>query len=191
MLGKILRIDPINPALTSASNGAASANGKYRVPSSNPFVGKPGVDEIYAYGFRNPFRFSFNPATDKMIVGDVGQNNVEEIDVVQAGKNYGWNKKEGSFLFNPANGSVSHDPAPNSALIDSIAEYSHRDGTAVIGGFVYRGTALPGLVASMFSESSRRTSLRRAADCSSWTVLRRTPWRSSGLAMIPASWGCL
>ncbi|MBA2744014.1 MAG: PQQ-dependent sugar dehydrogenase, partial [Chthoniobacterales bacterium] len=92
VLGKILRIDPLNPALTSASNGAASANGKYRVPSSNPFVGKPGVDEIYAYGFRNPFRFSFDPATDKMIVGDVGQNNVEEIDVVQAGKNYGWNK---------------------------------------------------------------------------------------------------
>jgi hypothetical protein len=122
-------------------------------------VGKPGVDEIYAYGFRNPFRFSFDPTTDKMIVGDVGQNNVEEIDVVQSGKNYGWNKKEGSLLFNPANGSVSPDPAPNPALINPIAEYSHRDGTAVIGGFVYRGSALPALVGKyVFGELSKNFS---------------------------------
>lgn len=82
----------------------------------------PGVDEIYAYGFRNPFRFGFDPGTDKLIVGDVGQNHVEEIDVVQAGKNYGWNKKEGSFLFHPTNGSISPNPASNPALINPIAD---------------------------------------------------------------------
>ncbi|MBA3882273.1 MAG: PQQ-dependent sugar dehydrogenase [Chthoniobacterales bacterium] len=126
------------------------------VPNSNPFVGKPGVDEIYAYGFRNPFRFSFDPATDKLIVGDVGQNHVEEIDVVQAGKNYGWNKKEGSFLFHPANGSISPNPASNPALINPIAEYGHEDGTAVLGGFVYRGTALPAVVGKyLFAELSQ------------------------------------
>ncbi len=89
----------------------------------------------------------------------MGQNNVEEIDVVQAGKNYGWNKKEGSFLFNPANGSVSKDPAPNPALINPIAEYSHQDGTAVLGGFVYRGTALSALVGKyVFADLSKNFS---------------------------------
>lgn len=155
VLGKLLRIDPLNPALTTSARGAVSANGKYRVPSSNPFVGGPGLDEIYAYGFRNPFRFSFDPPSDKLIVGDVGQNNVEEIDVVQAGKNYGWNKKEGTFLFNPADGTVSPDPAPDPAFVDPIAEYSHQDGTAVLGGFVYRGSALPALVGKyVFAELS-------------------------------------
>ena len=145
VLGKILRIDPLDPTVTNASSGAVSANGKYRVPNSNPFVGKAGVDEIYSYGFRNPFRFSFDELTDKFIVADVGQNNVEEIDVVEAGKNYGWNRKEGSFLFNPADGSVSPDPSPDASLIDPIAEYGHQDGTAVMGGFVYRGTAVHAL----------------------------------------------
>lgn len=156
VLGKILRIDPLDPSLTTAANGAASANGKYRVPGSNPFVGATGVDEIYAYGFRNPFRFSFDPTTDKFIVGDVGQNNVEEIDVVEIGKNYGWHQKEGTFLFSPVDGTVSQDPAPNPAFVDPIAEYSHQDGIAVLGGFVYRGSALPALVGKyVFGELSR------------------------------------
>lgn len=156
VLGKILRIDPVDPALTSTSNGAASANGKYRVPATNPFVGAAGLDEIYAYGFRNPFRFTFETSSDSLIVGDVGQNNVEEVDIVEAGKNYGWNKKEGTFLFNPVDGTVTTDPAPNPEFVDPIAEYSHQDGTAVLGGFVYRGTALPALVGKyVFAELSR------------------------------------
>jgi glucose/arabinose dehydrogenase len=145
VLGKILRIDPLAPALTPGSADAVSANGKYRVPRTNPFVGRAGVDEIFAYGFRNPFRYSFDSTTDQLIVGDVGQNAVEEVDIVQLGKNYGWNRKEGSFLFDPANGSISPDPNPNPALINPVAEYSHADGTAVIGGFIYRGTAIPAL----------------------------------------------
>jgi hypothetical protein len=149
VLGKILRIDPLAPALTTGSSDPVSANGKYRVPVSNPFVAtlQPAnrVIEIFAYGLRNPYRFSFDVPTDKFVVGDVGQNNIEEVDLVESGLNYGWNRKEGTFLFNPADGSVSPDPSPDPAFTDPLAEYSHADGEAVIGGFVYHGTALPSL----------------------------------------------
>jgi glucose/arabinose dehydrogenase len=149
VLGKILRIDPLAPALTIGSSDPVSANGKYRVPVSNPFVAtlQPAnrVIEIFAYGLRNPYRFSFDVPTDKFVVGDVGQNNIEEVDLVQSGLNYGWNRKEGTFLFNPADGTVSPDPSPDPALTDPLAEYSHADGEAVIGGFVYHGSALPSL----------------------------------------------
>jgi hypothetical protein len=144
VLGKILRIDPLNPSLTTGSPDPISANGKYRVPASNPFVGMAGaVPEIYVLGLRNPYRFSFDATANQMVIGDVGQNSIEEIDIGMPGKNYGWNKKEGNFLFNPATGTVSPDPAPDPALTNPIAEYSHTDGQAVIGGFVYRGALLP------------------------------------------------
>ncbi len=146
VLGKILRIDPLDPALTNSSADPISANGRYRVPASNPFINSGiALHEIFAYGFRNPYRFSFDAPTNRLVVGDVGQNNVEEVDIVTAGKNYGWNRKEGSFLFNPANGSVSPDPSPDPALIDPVLEYSHADGNAIIGGFVARGPAVPAL----------------------------------------------
>ena len=78
------------------------------MPANNPFIGSgTAVHEIYAYGLRNPFRFSFDAPSDRLIVGDVGQNNVEEVDFVEAGKNYGWNRKEGSFLFDPNDGSIT------------------------------------------------------------------------------------
>lgn len=145
VLGKILRIDPLAPAAQPASADPASANGKYRVPASNPFTGPTAVREIFAYGFRNPFRFGFDAVTDKLIVGDVGQNNIEEIDFVEAGKNYGWNRKEGTFLFNPVDGTVSADPAPDPALTNPVAEYSHDDGIAVLGGYLYRGSTVSAL----------------------------------------------
>jgi plastocyanin len=151
VLGKILRIDPLDPALTPSSSDPVSANGKYRVPISNPFVAttQPAnrVAEIYAFGLRNPFRFSFDAPSDKLIAGDVGQDHVEEIDLIEAGKNYGWNRKEGTFLFNSSNGNVSFDPAPDPALTNPLAQYSHDDGIAILGGFVYHGNAvlaLPG-----------------------------------------------
>jgi glucose/arabinose dehydrogenase len=151
VLGKILRIDPLAPALTPSSSDPASANGKYRVPISNPFVAttQPAnrVAEIYAFGLRNVFRYSFDAPSDKLVAGDVGQDHVEEIDLIEAAKNYGWNRKEGTFLFNSSNGNVSLDPSPDPALTNPLAEYSHDDGIAVIGGFVYRGSAvlaLPG-----------------------------------------------
>ena len=147
VLGKILRIDPLAPSAQPSSADPISANGKYRIPISNPFMsGVPeNVREIFAFGFRNPFRFSFDAVTDKLIVADVGQDHVEEIDLVEAGKNYGWNKKEGTFLFNPANGDVTFDPAPNPSLTNPVAQYSHDDGIAVLGGYIYRAGAVAAL----------------------------------------------
>ena len=163
VLGAILRIDPL---------GSNSANGEYGIPDDNPFVGQPGfVDEIFAYGFRNPFRFSFDMERGDLYVGDVGQDDIEEVDVVVAGGNYGWNVKEGSFCFDP-NGpdpgfAFDQDPCPNEppGLIDPIAEYntadsldSNEDGRAVVGGFVYRGSAILGLVGRyVFGDFSRFT----------------------------------
>ncbi len=141
ILGSIIRIDV---------NGDNSANGQYGVPPDNPFVGTEGVDEIYAYGFRNPYRFSFDP-NGILYVADVGQNLVEEITVVSNGENHGWRHKEGSFFFD-ANGSssgfIATEPAaplPPEPLIDPIAQYDHDDGTAIVGGFVYHDTAIPEL----------------------------------------------
>jgi glucose/arabinose dehydrogenase len=140
--GKILRIDV---------DGSSSANGQYGIPADNPFVNMPGVlGEIWAFGFRNPFRFSFDSLTGALIVGDVGQNDIEEIDVVVRGGNYGWNVKEGTLFFH-INGnevgfaSKSPDPARTvpSGLIDPVAQYdTHHEGHSAIGGYVYRGTAL-------------------------------------------------
>jgi len=149
ILGSILRINP---------TGTNSANGRYGIPADNPFVGQVGVDEIYAYGFRNPFRFSIDTNGD-LYVGDVGQNDIEEIDLVsRAGGNYGWNVKEGSFCFTVgAEGGFAFKPdtatgrcpdaRDNGRLIDPIAEYdTHLDGHSVMGGFVYRGTDIRPLI---------------------------------------------
>ena len=161
-LGKMLRLDPLNPALTPGSPDPISANGQYRIPASNPFQGPGQVPEIYAYGLRNPYRFSFDRATGDLILADVGQNTVEEIDRVVLGGNYGWAIKEGDFHFNRTNGpsgnagTVGAAPGNRSpgnpvGLIDPISgtlgtlEYDHGDGISITGGFVYRGTAIPEL----------------------------------------------
>ncbi len=142
IMGKVLRIDP---------TGDNSANGKYGIPSDNPFVGVPGaLPEIYAYGFRNPYRFSFDSATGNLILGDVGQNEVEEVDNVTKGANYGWATKEGTFLFNRTSGAIGTDNPTNSpgspaGLTDPVLEYDHNSGQAVIGGFVYHGSLIPQL----------------------------------------------
>ena len=144
--GGILRIDALDPALTAGSPNPVSANGRYRIAASNPFVGTDGLDEIFAFGFRNPYRFSFDPLTDRLLVADVGQDFIEEIDVVQRGGNYGWNLKEGTFQFDPVTGNVTDDlfglPA---GLLDPVAEYDHDEGSSIIGGYVYRGSAIPEL----------------------------------------------
>jgi glucose/arabinose dehydrogenase len=144
VLGKILRIDPL---------GRDSANRKYGIPADNPLIGKDGADEIFAYGFRNPFRMSFDRG-GRLIVGDVGQNAIEEVDVVTPGANYGWPVKEGTFLFNTgglaAAGFVHADsPGLPATLTDPIAQYDHADSAggdatrvAVIGGYVYHGSRL-------------------------------------------------
>jgi glucose/arabinose dehydrogenase len=157
-LGKMLRIDPLNPFLNPGSSDAISSNGQYRIPTSNPFQGVGQVPEIFAYGFRNPYRFSFDRQNGQLIVADVGQNTVEEIDRVTLGGNFGWALKEGDFLFNRITGAGGtagtvgiRSPGSPAGLIDPITgtlgtlEYDHGDGISITGGFVYRGSMLPEL----------------------------------------------
>ena len=143
VLGKLLRIDPLDPALTGGSPDRISRNGKYRIPLTNPFLNQPVVHEIFVWGLRNPYRFSFDSILDQLIIGDVGQNNVEEIDLGVSGLNYGWHRKEGTFLFDPDDGTIRPDPNPDPRLVNPVAQYSHFDGIAVVAGFTYRGTRVP------------------------------------------------
>jgi hypothetical protein len=157
-LGKIIRIDPINPTLTAGSPNAVSSNGQYRIPADNPFIGTSPVPEIWALGFRNPYRFAFDrQAPHDLILADVGQGDIEEINRVTVGGNYGWAVKEGEWLFDRVNGGVgtpppgNHSPGAPAGLIDPIRnganslQYDHQDGISITGGFVYRGTAIPEL----------------------------------------------
>jgi glucose/arabinose dehydrogenase len=129
LLGKILRID-VN-ALSPGQN--------YANPVDNPFKDNAlgYAEEIYAYGFRNPWRFSFDSANGQLWVGDVGQGQREEIDVVEKGKNYGWNIMEGTLPYIGGN---------QTGLELPVWEYGRAEGNAVIGGYVYRGAILQGLV---------------------------------------------
>lgn len=131
LLGKILRIGVDD----------TSADKPYAIPADNPFVERPQArDEIYAYGLRNPWRFSIDRVTGRMYVGDVGQNAREEIDVVQKGANYGWRIMEGT-LCTPG---VEAD-CDRSGLEPPILDYDHTEGYSVTGGYVYRGAEVPGL----------------------------------------------
>jgi glucose/arabinose dehydrogenase len=170
-LGKMLRIDPLNPTLTATSLDPLSANGNYRIPRTNPFQQAGQVPEIYAYGFRNPYRFSFDRGGNgDLIMGDVGQNNIEEIDRVVLGGNYGWAVKEGTFQFDRTTGTpTANTPGDPITLIDPISgtkgtlEYDHQDGISITGGFVYRGKAIPELFGKyVFGDLALRGSPVRA-----------------------------
>ncbi len=175
-LGKMLRIDSLNPALTPSSTDPVSGNGKYRIPATNPFQAAGQVHEIHAYGFRNPYRFSFDRLNGQLIVADVGQNTVEEIDRVTLGGNFGWALKEGDFLFNrttTALGSAGtvgvRSPGSPAGLIDPVSgssgtlEYDHGDGISITGGFVYRGSRIPALYGKyVFGDLALRSSPSRA-----------------------------
>jgi glucose/arabinose dehydrogenase len=145
LLGNILRID--------VNNGLP-----YGIPPDNPFVGRTGLDEIYAYGFRNPYRFSFDmEGSHELFVGDAGQGLWEEVSRVTRGGNYGWNVKEGTHCFDAENPQVPPPSCPNSTpdgtpLTDPVIEYANSAnpavqglGRVVVGGYVYRGTDLPQL----------------------------------------------
>jgi len=138
VLGSILRIDP---------NGHNSANGQYGIPADNPFIGNSDfVPEIYAYGLRHPWRFSFDTLTGKLVEGETGQGTIEEVNIITAGGNFGWNLKEGQFKFDPVTTLVSDDlTGLPPGLTDPVLQYDHSEGTALIGGFVYHGSALPQL----------------------------------------------
>ncbi len=145
LFGNVLRLD-------------VNAGDPYGIPADNPFVGKPGKDEIWAYGFRNPYRFSFDMGgAHWMYLGDAGQVLYEEIDVVTRGGNYGWNVKEGTHCFNAADnekelpgGCPTMDNLGNK-LIDPVIELNNAENPkggiaiTIIGGNVYRGKAMPWL----------------------------------------------
>ncbi|WP_159467400.1 sorbosone dehydrogenase family protein [Dyadobacter sp. 3J3] len=125
MLGKILRIN-VNKL-------------PYTIPADNPFVGDAKAKpEIYAYGLRNPWRFSFDSKTHQLFAGEVGQNKYEEVDIITKGGNYGWRPIEGLHPFN------EKDPQPKNPIAP-ITEYPHPEGLSITGGFVYRGKAIPAL----------------------------------------------
>ena len=132
LLGKLLRVD-VRPR--------AGASAPYVIPPGNPFVGAAGSrPEIWEYGLRNPWRFSFDPPTGDLWIGDVGQDAWEEIDVARSGAgglNFGWNTMEGRHCFSPKNGCSS------TGMTQPVAEYGHDAGCTVIGGAVYRGKAQP------------------------------------------------
>jgi uncharacterized repeat protein (TIGR03806 family) len=131
LFGKILRIDVDHPA----------APLPYGIPAGNPFARGGGRGEIFAWGLRNPWRWSFDRQTGGLWVGDVGQDVWEEIDQVQLGGNYGWNVREGRHCYPPGS------QCQTAGLIDPVAEYQHGQGRlSVTGGYVYRGTAIPSLV---------------------------------------------
>ena len=149
-LGKMLRIDPLAPAATAGSADAVSTNGQYRIPIDNPFQAAGQVAEIYAYGLRNPYRFSFDTLSGDLIVADVGQNNIEEIDRIVRGANYGWPLKEGEFLYDRSTnpGTLGpRSPGDPAGLTDPLngLQYDHGDGISITGGFVYRGDDVPEL----------------------------------------------
>ena len=143
LFGNILRID-VNAI-------------PYAIPPDNPFVGRTGLDEVYAYGLRNPFRFSIDQGGNHdLIAGDVGQLLFEEIDVIKKGGNYGWNVKEGYSCFNAASSSVPFPTCPNvdnfgNPLIDPVIVLNNSRNpvnprtAAIIGGNVYRGSDIKAL----------------------------------------------
>ncbi len=147
--GAILRINPLKPA---AGSKTASANGQYSIPTDNPHytTNAAFLPEKFAAGFRNPQRFTWDGANGRMFVADIGQNTVEEIDVVQAGANYGWNAREGDYVYDASTGGIGADDRGDTATSGftyPIAEYFHYSsiGNAVTTGPVFRDTRIPAL----------------------------------------------
>ncbi len=139
LLGAMLRID-IN---TSGES--------YAVPQDNPFVGTEGAaPEVWAYGLRNPWRFSFDRETGDLWIADVGQNAFEEVNFQSAdsagSENYGWNITEGESCFNEANPTAPLESCDREGLTGPVLEYPHSEGQSITGGYVYRGKAIPALV---------------------------------------------
>lgn len=130
LLGNLLRIDP-------------SSGSPFSIPSDNPFVNVSGVrGEIWAYGLRNPWRFSFDRQTGELWLADVGQSEREEVNIIEKGGNYGWRELEGNAQFQPTGFT------PPTPFIPPIIDYGRSVGNSVTGGYVYRGSLLPSLVGS-------------------------------------------
>jgi len=160
LLGSLLRLD-IDHGLP------------YTVPASNPFVGQAGIrPELWNWGMRNPWRFSFDRANGNLYIADVGQNAWEEVDVQPAsssgGENYGWNKLEGTHCY--GGGGCS-----STGMVPPVIEYNHDDGCSITGGYVYRGTAIPAIAGTYFYSDY----------CEGWV---RSFVYQGGRATDPRSW---
>jgi glucose/arabinose dehydrogenase len=165
LLGSILRID-------------VSAGAAYTIPPDNPFVGVAGArPEVWSYGLRNPWRFSFDRATGDLYIADVGQGNYEEVDISLAaggagkGVNYGWDRMEGAHCFSSA-------CSPSGLALPAL-EYDHGEGCSITGGYVYRGSAVPALQGQYFFSDwcrgwvrSFRFSGGSATELTEWPSLR-------------------
>lgn len=142
--GKVLRIDPF---------GSNSANGKYGIPATNPFVndmGSNALGEVYAYGLRNPQRFGWDPATGNMFLADIGQNIVEKLSLVTAGANLGWSDWEGSYRFISSREVSLENPRGDANVLFPIAEYDQIDpliqnSAAATGLHIFRTNDVPAL----------------------------------------------
>jgi glucose/arabinose dehydrogenase len=175
--GKMLRIDVDH----------RDPGSQYRLPRDNPFVGVKGLNDVWAYGFRNPYRFSFDRGGDHALyVGDAGQDLWEEVDLVTRGGNYGWNIKEGTHCFDPANSKQSPKICRSTGyngekLIDPIIEYGHPGqpsgiGEVVVGGYIYRGSAIGRLQGQyVFADWSKEE------DVGDGTLLAAAPKPGGGL----------
>jgi glucose/arabinose dehydrogenase len=171
VLGRLLRID-------------VDGGDPYAIPNGNPYKGSGGAPEVWALGLRNPWRFSFDPPSGQLYIADVGEVSWEEVDVEpasQPGLNYGWRIMEGAHCFNPV-------PCSFAGLIFPRVEYSHADGCAVIGGYVYRGTLSPGLVGQYFY-SDLCAGWLRSFTFSNNVVTSRTLWTPDIGLGSPRSFG--
>ena len=166
LLGSILRLD-------------VRSTSPYSVPPDNPFVGQAGVQpEVWSYGLRNPWRFSFDRATGDLYIGDVGQDSFEEVDVAPAaagsgkGLNFGWNIMEGTHCYNAST-------CNQSGLTLPVLEYPHSEGCSVTGGYVYRGSVIPALQGLYFFGDYCQGTVRSfryqggsATELTDWPTLR-------------------
>jgi glucose/arabinose dehydrogenase len=162
LLGSMLRLD-------------VSGTGGYTIPPANPYATSATFrHELWNYGLRNPWRFSFDRATGDLYIADVGQDRVEEVDVAAAtsggGENFGWNQVEGNECYIPG--------CNLSLYVAPVSTYTHADGCAVIGGYVYRGSAIPALAGTYFYTD----------ECGGW--MRSFKW-AGGAATQPLTWPAL
>jgi len=185
LLGSMLRLDVDRSA----------AGTPYAVPADNPFVGKPGyAPETWAYGLRNPWRYSFDPK-GRLIVGDVGQDAYEEVDVVRAGDNLGWSVREGFACH-----LQERSKCERSDLVDPVLVYGREDGASITGGYVYTGTRVPALrglyvfgdfvsgkLFAMALPDDRRTRVQQPIDLGKWPLMPSTFGRDARGELYVAS----
>ncbi len=182
LFGNILRID-------------VDHGNPYAIPTDNPFVNKPGLDEIYAYGLRNPYRFSFDmEGSHALIAGDVGQRLYEEIDVIKKGKNYGWNVKEGNTCFNAASSLLPFATCPavdnfGVPLTDPVITINTTSnpaggrGLAVVGGNVYRGNKINSLRGKYIFGTYAQSAIVPRGELFMATMANFGPWQFQEIAL--------